>query len=355
MQGLLFRSAILPLALACSPSLAESAPAAPDDPRAAPAAGDDAAPKPAVSIPPSDPIEIVRLATTRLRIAATRVDDADLIRELARLRSQDVAVQLKVDEDRLGRTRLDDLRRADVDVEPIEWPTGRFDGLIVVDDRRAWVANAWDASERKVRWLEVPETAVADALVRRAQKPAPVFRTIGRPPQPLLAVAAWDSKAEDDPAAWKVRPTTPARLAERRLADALRRARRDVCVQTGRLDSAPTAAALADAARRGVQVRIVVDDACFTQADEARRLREAPGVEVLLDPRESRILDDAVVVDRRTAYVFSTEIDSWELRRPDAECVVLEAPAAERLADEFEELYRKSRSRLANRWERMNR
>lgn len=350
-------STIVAVGLFGAPAPAEPPAEAPDSPRSTTAAG-DAAPKLAATPAPSDAVEIVRLATASLRVAATCVDDPELVRELGRLRARGVAVRVKVDEDRLARTRFQDLRRGGVDVEPIEWPAGRFDGLIVVDDRRAWAANGWDASEgslEKARWLEVPERAVADWLVRRTKTPPPVFRRLGRSDGPLLPVAAWSPDDADDASAWSVRPTTPAKLAERRLLIALQNARREVSVQTGRLDSAATAAALADAGRRGVQVRIVVDDACFTPADDARKLREAPGVEVLLDPRESRIHTSAVVVDRRTAYVFSTEIDSWELRRPEAECIVLDAAGAERLADQFEDLYRRSRTRLANRWESMRR
>ena len=98
---------------------------------------------------------------------------------------------------------------------------------------------------------------------------------------------------------------TPGNDCTARILDAIGSARQEVLVQAYSFTSPPIARALEEAKRRGVQVRIIVDDSQMTerysQADEVARA----GLEVWVDDPSGIAHSKVMVIDRDTVITGS--------------------------------------------------
>ena len=323
---------------------------------------------------PEVPLRVLESAERRILLAGYTVTDQRVRRALVEAAQRGVTVRVLVDGGPVGglssrqASTLDALADAGVDVRAVGGPRDRYGyhhpKYAVVDDRAVVLSENWKPSGTGGRssrgWgVVVADDATAGQLARvfradsgwRDAIPWRTFRE-GKTFQPADPAegrypARFDPRTLGAESVWVL--VAPDNV-EREVLALLRSAEDRILVQqvsVGGRDQ-PFLQATLDAARRGVEVRILLSSAWYVREDNARLVRwlndraaaeDLPLAAKLADPRGrfEKVHNKGVVVDGERALVGSVNWNNHSVRENREVTLVLEGEA---VAGYYERVFR---------------
>jgi len=154
---------------------------------------------------------------------------------------------------------------------------------------------------------------------------------------PLLACDRWDmgpkpAAAPSTPGSWEVRFSPKGGCTEA-VVDALKGAKSTVLVQAYSFTSAPIAAALVDAHRRGVKVQVILDKSQRTEKYSSADFVAHAGIRTLIDAAHAIAHNKVMVIDGGTVLSGSFNFTkAAEEKNAENLLVIQDAALAEKYA-----------------------